>query len=178
MMRVFFAVEFSDDEKNQIAHEFQLITPKIKSGKPTRKSNYHITLKYIGESSQEDIEKMKHVLREVASHYQKFNIELTHFSTFKKGTKRILYLGTNKNNPLNSIQTRLDHVLNTLGYPLENHVFKPHVTLSRKTVLDTVQFPQIQSIEIRVLSISLMQSHHVNNQLTYSRIFHQELQNT
>ncbi|MEC9485331.1 MAG: RNA 2',3'-cyclic phosphodiesterase [Candidatus Izemoplasma sp.] len=166
-MRIFFAITFDEHIKNQIKNRFDHIKKDIEQANITTPSNYHITLKYIGESNQGEIDKMSEVIQASLKTVNSFDLKLTHFDTFRQRTKNIIYLGVHYNKALYQLYQTLEENLNRLGYQKETRPFTPHVTLAKKARIKRT-LPSIASLRFKVTSVSLMLSHRVDGELTYT----------
>ena len=80
-MRCFIAVELPESIKAEIFHKFENLKESgIVSGKFVEKENSHLTLKFLGELTEEQIEDIKKKLSEVK--FEKFNAELGNVGFF------------------------------------------------------------------------------------------------
>ena len=105
-MRAFISIKFPPKILMQIK-SIQEALPEF-SGKKTELKNLHLTLKFLGEVSSEDIEKIKLRLRKI--NYNKFGAEIKDCGFFDKGQegRGILWLGiTNCEN----LQKQIDNSL-------------------------------------------------------------------
>jgi len=89
-VRVFIAIEFSDEIKTYLKHVQQVIELGCTRGKPTRHDNFHITLKYIGQVSDSQIDDLTDLVDEVADKVNPFTIKLGDIGTFKSRNKNII----------------------------------------------------------------------------------------
>src|SRR3989344_6331769 len=80
-MRTFIAIDLPDDLKKEILKlQFALKKENIFSGNWT--SNFHITLKFLGEVDEKKTEKIKNILENICGKTNKFDIELKDVGAF------------------------------------------------------------------------------------------------
>jgi len=129
MMRTFIAIEISNTEVINSIKKFQ---KKIKiDAKPVESNNFHFTLQFLGEITEEVSEKIIKALN---------SIELTSFSVNLKGIgvfpksefPRVVWIGTDEygGNMLIELSRRVEKVLKPLGFSSDKP-FKPHITIFR-----------------------------------------------
>ena len=95
-------------------------------------NNLHTTLKFIGNTSQQQAEEIKKILIETAGLYQPFSFRLQGLGFFKsKGNPRVLFAKTEAAESLVNLASDIDKKLSLSGFEPNSHAFKPHLTLSR-----------------------------------------------
>ncbi|MCX6750221.1 MAG: RNA 2',3'-cyclic phosphodiesterase [Candidatus Pacearchaeota archaeon] len=121
-MRTFIAVKLPTKILMQIK-EIQEALPEF-SGKKTELKNLHLTLKFLGEISYENVEEIKSRLSKI--NFSKFEPEIEECGFFDKQNRGIIWLGiTNCEN----LQKEIDNSLEGL-YERENR-FMGHLTIAR-----------------------------------------------
>ena len=139
--------------------------------KPIRSENLHITLKYLGNTNSQLIEKVITATKKVLVISTPFNLEIGQPKKFPKSRNpRIIYADINGDlKELKTLQYRLDQTLLDLGYPLDKREYNPHLTLARlKTkrlssvdlgeLLDSLSNQLKNKIKIEIREISLFES--------------------
>lgn len=98
-----------------------------------RPDNIHLTLKFLGEISAEDILEVKRIIRGVSQSQTAFSLEakgLGVFPTVKKA--RVLWSGIHGDvKRLGELQSNLDRALADIGFEPEKRTFRGHLTLGR-----------------------------------------------
>ena len=93
-MRCFIDIEISDHIKSKIFHEFEnLQTKNLFSGKFVEKENLHLTLKFLGDLTNEGLEKIKNRLRRKEENTIKIiirKIEREYLKCVEDGERKIL----------------------------------------------------------------------------------------
>lgn len=180
-MRTFIAVELDDQIKNYIYDKQEVVRTNSKRGNFSRKENFHLTLRFIGESSIEEIEDIKRAINETVKSNRPFNITLGKLGCFPRGTKKIIWIGINNGyNELNKLFGKLENNLEKQGFEREKRGLKPHITIAREVRLlkdfkEICEEIQIQDKIIPVTKISLMESTRVDEKLTYRPIYTKNL---
>lgn len=103
-----------------------------------RKGNIHLTLKFIGDVPEDDVEKISHTIKDIITSTPSMEFDISGTGCFpKKSRPRILWLGINGDlTPLQDLVRNINETLDPLGYPKEDHDYVPHLTLAR------VKYPQ------------------------------------
>ncbi len=143
-MRVFIAIDIDDKTRKAIADLQKQIASKVSVKKGNLKwvepNNIHLTLKFLGEISDEQLEEVKEITNTVAQAHQKFNLEIESVGSFpptgsQKGggrSAKVVWVGAGKGtDALLALQKDLDDLLVQAGYPKEEREFSAHLTLCR-----------------------------------------------
>jgi 2'-5' RNA ligase len=92
--------------------------------------NLHLTLRFIGEVEEPQVEEIEMALRSVRC--EAFSLSLDGVGRFKTGRRiRSLWAGVAPNEALSTLQERVDGALRRAGLPPDGRRFTPHVTLAR-----------------------------------------------
>jgi len=167
-MRVFIAIKLDNDIKSHLKDIADELSPYFSKARFTFAENYHLTIMFIGEVDRTAYEKVLTAVKRTASLIEKFNIHTSGPGSFKKKNKYIFFCSLNISNKLQSLYDVLSKELFIAGVGTNQDKFTPHITLAREVVLFD-RYPEIKSSkkEIKVDSISLMESTRVNGKLTY-----------
>lgn len=173
-MRVFYAITFTEDIKDYIYEKLNIVRENSISGNFTRRNNLHLTMKFIGDVDDKQLEDLKHVLDIVASKNENFTMNLSNVGVFKRGVKNIPWIGVKSYKKLQKLVGDLEDELSTLGYEKENRPYIPHITFGRNVVFDSnfdYEGVKIKSKVIDVNSIALMVSKRENGLLIYEPLY-------
>ncbi len=92
----------------------------------------HLTLKFLGETSNSEAEEVKKILTDVAPRSLPVNFQPTGLGYFKsRGMPRVLFLNIHHDVSLQLMAAELDEKLYTIGFEKETRPFNPHLTLAR-----------------------------------------------
>jgi len=128
-MRVFVSIEISNYEVINSIKKFQKII-KI-DAKPTELKNLHFTLQFLGEVSEQTIDKIIQSLNTVE--FSKFDISLKGIGAFPKlKSPKIIWIGTDEKSGkmMTELSKKVEKALEPLGFSSEKP-FKPHITVFR-----------------------------------------------
>lgn len=136
-MRAFIAIELPENLKAKIS-EFQkeLIELDILEGNWTKE--YHLTLKFLHEITDEQVKLISNVLLDIAKKTKKFELELNGLGAFpSQNYIRVIWIGAgNGDEEAKELQRSVDNKLEKLGFEKENR-YSNHLTLARvKAVKD------------------------------------------
>ncbi|MDO8529029.1 MAG: RNA 2',3'-cyclic phosphodiesterase [Nanoarchaeota archaeon] len=152
-MRTFISIQIPEEIKKKII-EIQL--PDF-VGKKIEKENLHLTLKFLGEVSKEQIETIKERLRKI--HLKKFAAKITEAGVFNENFIKIIWLNIEN---CEGLQKEIDEVL--FGLFEKEKRFMGHLTIARvkfcedrKKVIEEIRKIKT-SEEFNVESFELMKS--------------------
>ena len=127
-MRTFISIDIPEEIKKEIK-KIQSQLPEF-FGKKTETENLHLTLKFLGEIGEEELEKVKEKLREIK--FNQFETEIDSMSVFSEKFIRIIWLHLSNGDEL---QKEIDEKLKDL-FEKEKR-FMNHLTIARvKNVKD------------------------------------------
>ena len=129
-MRTFVAIDLPEDLKKSIANFIRdLQKLDVVDASFTKPEQLHLTLKFLGEVKEEDVEKIKNVLANITRNAKKFELQLMGFGHFNY---RILWIGGNSGQQQAiELANKIDLELNKLGFEKETRPFEVHLTLAR-----------------------------------------------
>lgn len=128
--RGFIAVEIPITEAIlAILKDLSLSEANIKLVKP---ENIHITLKFLGQTSIDQIENIEYIMKQTISDIQPHTIRLVGTGVFPNEQYiKVIWIGIKQGGQLADIVSSLNDQLSTLGFKYEKRTFSPHITLGR-----------------------------------------------
>lgn len=97
--------------------------------------NIHLTLKFLGEVSEEKIERISNEL-DFLNEKKKFDLKVKGLGVFPKLSHiNVVWAGVEDGRQITEIQSGVDDRLGRIGFPLEEK-FHPHYTIARVKYLD------------------------------------------
>lgn len=129
-MRLFVALDIDNGIRERIARFLEGVRGFAPEARWVRPESLHVTLKFIGEKSDDDTEKIKQLLQGITA--DGFVINIRGYGFFP-GTRapRVFWIGVEADLKLTSLAAAIDKSLATVNIPKEEHVFNPHLTLAR-----------------------------------------------
>ena len=146
MMRTFVAIEISD---SNIVNSIEKFQSKVSiDAKPTQSKNFHFTLQFLGEVSEELVKKIISELHTIK--FSGFSVNLRGTGAFPNPKcPKIIWIGTDEygGNMLIQLAKKVEKVLKPLGLRSDKP-FKPHITVFRikKNVGDMTKEVEKQKI--------------------------------
>ena len=172
-MRVFVAIEFSNEIKEYMYRVQQELKASMEKGNFSNVDNFHLTLRFIGNQPEHRILYLKQAIEKAASSVVSFKLQTDTIGFFPKGNKKVLWMGITKEKKLlEKLYLSLESELEKVGIKKEEKPFSPHITLVREAILKEdfeilKQNMILENKEICVENISLMESTRVDGKLTY-----------
>jgi len=147
-MRIFISLEIPEEVKEEILR-IQKEIPEF-SGKKTEPENMHLTLKFLGDISEHEVEKVKSKLKEIK--LEKFESEIVNLGVFNQNFIKIIWVHLDN---CNKLQEEIDTKLEKL-FKKEKR-FMSHLTIARvKKVKDKKKFLQeLDKIKIKNIKFSV-----------------------
>lgn len=179
-MRTFIAIELEEEVKDHLA-EVQAETQKLcRKGNFTPKENFHLTLHFLGEVEEGDLEYLQDAMYETARRNRPFTLTLEKIGFFPRGNKGILWAGLEKSTHLQRLFSTLEKSLEQQGFARERKGLSPHITLGRevephRSFLNVQKSVRVEPMKLAVKSIALMESVRKGPKLVYVPLFRQDL---
>lgn len=133
-IRSFVAIELPAKIQDRLQNVSDDIQEHL-NGVPVRwvpVENIHLTLKFLGDVSESNLEMLKDVLKTVVENHQKFEMSVGGLGAFPKVRRpRVIWIGIESPPELAAIQRNIESETARLGYARERRPFSPHLTLGR-----------------------------------------------
>ena len=132
-MRTFIAIEISEEIRAILAQIESHLKYSGADVKWVASDNIHLTLKFLGEITEEKCEKVKAALDEIAKTTAPFEISLKDIGAFPKiEFPRVIWVGLDKGaKESTELAGRIDEALSKLGFAKETRPFAAHLTIGR-----------------------------------------------
>lgn len=125
-MRLFIAVPMPESVTKRLVE----LQQPIEGLRWQQEEKLHLTIKFLGEIDSERVIKVQDALTSV--NLSEFSITLDGLGYFPKGKQpRVLWVGIEKNEPLQELYQTVESRCADLGFDPEQRSFKPHVTIGR-----------------------------------------------
>ena len=125
-----------------------------------RPEGVHLTLRFLGWSTEEQLEALAPRLESAASACPAFEARVAGLGTFpERGAPRVLWLGIELPQPVFELQSVCERAARAAGFAPEERPFAPHLTLGR--FRERVPRPKLAPVELgptRIDSLALFQS--------------------
>jgi 2'-5' RNA ligase len=127
-MRTFIAIDIPAEVKKAVSETIADIKKaNLIEGNFVKSEQLHLTLKFLGEVQEKDVEKVNSILEEISKTTKKFQVELKGLGHFNE---RILWVG-GESKDLTNLANGVDESVSKLGFAKETRPFAVHITLCR-----------------------------------------------
>jgi len=160
-MRTFIAIDFLEEVKEELSKAQK----KLPEAKMTivKKENIHLTMKFLGELNDNEVNKVKEVLRKMK--FERFKAKLGEIGVFPNPSFiGVVWIGIEPKERFIEIHDKIDEELSKQGFR-KDKAFESHATLARvkwlkdkKNFVEKLQKIKIKPIEFEVSSIALKKS--------------------
>jgi 2'-5' RNA ligase len=129
-MRLFVALDIDENIRDRIALFLDGVRGFAPDARWVRPESLHVTLKFIGEKPEEDLETIRRALETIAA--SSFEMSFRSYGFFPSvRAPRVFWVGIEGGPKLTSLAATVDETLVRLDIPKEEHAFNPHLTLAR-----------------------------------------------
>ncbi|MGA7685575.1 MAG: RNA 2',3'-cyclic phosphodiesterase [Terriglobales bacterium] len=129
-MRIFIGIDLDDNIRGKLARFLEGVSGFAPEARWVRPESLHITLKFIGEQKQEQVEAITQRLRLVES--DPFEVHISGYGFFPTAkSPRVFWIGIQAGPQLAQLASDIDAAVAQLGIPREERRFSPHLTLAR-----------------------------------------------
>jgi 2'-5' RNA ligase len=186
MKRIFIAVDISDEARRQAAAHIDELRSGVKNLRVgwERPEKLHLTLKFIGDATNEQLERLNNAVEQAASLARPFHLRTGKTGVFPSiRIARVLWLGLeDAGGELRRLQEILETACEKAGFARETRHFKPHLTIARlrepgeSAGLAVVHVrTQIEPVEFEVPEIVIYESRLAPTGSVYTPVFKYKL---
>jgi 2'-5' RNA ligase len=157
-VRAFVAV-FPPPETQEALADAARGLPVVGKVRLTPPANIHLTLKFLGDVSQEDLARLAEALEPVRERHEPFEAGISGFGAFPSPRRaRILWAGIGEGAAeLRALARDVEESLEPLGFEREDRTYVPHLTLGRArgrpVALETVESSPVPGFLVRQVEL-------------------------
>jgi RNA 2',3'-cyclic 3'-phosphodiesterase len=129
-MRLFVALDIDENIRGRIARFLEGVRAFAPDARWASPEALHVTLKFIGEQSEEEVGNIKQALEAIQAGTMEVNFRGYGFFPSVRAP-RVFWLGIEAGSELTSLAMAVDKKLAALNIPKEEHAFNAHLTLAR-----------------------------------------------
>ena len=130
-MRAFIAIDLPEpihSELKRCQATFRAASPDARW---TRSEGIHLTLKFLGEISDDQARKVTEALKELGP-FEKFSVEVKGLGFFPDARRpRVFWAGVEAPPALGELAARVEGCMEKRGFEREGRDYRPHLTLAR-----------------------------------------------
>lgn len=149
MTRTFLAIELNDAARSYLHQQVQQLTRALPRVHWVDPETLHLTLAFLGELEDAQLEQATRTALEIAEASQPFSVRIGALGQFGPAQQpRVIWMGVAGNlQPLLDLQARLAGRLTQDGFPPEERAYAPHLTLARiKTLLSAEELAALRRL--------------------------------
>jgi 2'-5' RNA ligase len=129
-MRIFIALDIDDAIRQRIQRFMEGVSGFAPDARWVRPESLHVTLKFVGERSNESVEEIKRALSGIRAEPIEISFRGYGFFPTAKAT-RVFWVGIESGPKLSSLAKAVDDATFALGIPKDDHPYTAHLTLAR-----------------------------------------------
>ncbi len=173
-MKLLISINFEEESKQILYDHMKLLTRNCDKGTFTKKDNIHLSLVYIGETTRIGavVETMD------AIDAERFEISLSDNGKFRRSGGEVYWVGIEESTELIKLQKILYRSLVRKGVIKEKNDFKPHLTVSRDTVVAKEMVPETDftaTIPVKRISLMKCEPSPLRDRVFYTEVYAKEL---
>jgi 2'-5' RNA ligase len=131
VIRAFIAIDIDPQVRENISHAIGQLRSQVLGVRWIAPANFHLTLKFLGDIEQAQIETIGAVLKERLRPFPRFTINAKGLGVFPDLRRpRIMWIGL-AGNELATLAAQVESALLPLGFAPEKRNFTPHLTVGR-----------------------------------------------
>lgn len=134
LLRAFIAIEIPKSIQESIQKETVNLRKVVDTSlvRWTSCSNIHLTLKFLGDVSDSNLQFIKQMLTQECAEQPAFDLQVGKLGSFPTSKRpRVIWIGLNAPGQLAELQRSIESAASRLGYEKEERGFSPHLTIGR-----------------------------------------------
>jgi len=129
-MRIFIALDIPEAIRARLREYIERVRPLAPDAPWVRPESLHVTLKFIGEAADSQVEEVKNALQQIKA--QPFEVTFSDVGFFPNhNSGRVFWAGVDGGEALPKLAGIIDQVLQKIGIEAEKRAYHPHLTLAR-----------------------------------------------
>jgi len=176
MARVFIAltpVKELNDKIIEIKKDLKIGLLKDHTISWQNNNSHHITLNFIGPMEPEQIDEMFINLENIIISKSKIALEINSVSLFPNNKGQVLVANINPTPQLKKIHSKIEDIINTIGFETHLKKYHPHITLGRFKHKERASFeiPELEEpVKSLVSNIDVYESEFESGKTSYQLI--------
>lgn len=163
-MRCFIAIDLPEEARKELEKiQEQLKSPDTKA-KWVKPEQIHLTLKFLGELTDSQVNKVKDLLKGIT--FEPLKVKLNALGTFPTQTfVRVIWIDILPKEKLVELHEKIDSTLSEQGFRKEKRGFETHLTLARvksikdkQALIEKLKEIKVRPIEFEIKNFKLKKS--------------------
>ena len=131
-LRCFVAIEIPEPIKEDIRKLIEIFKKHSVDIKWVEYKNIHLTLKFLGKTSEDLLPRIHESFHKVAISYKPLYIKICKVGVFpNRKYPRVIWVGIENSETLGRLQRDIENSMALLGFQREEKAFHPHLTFGR-----------------------------------------------
>lgn len=185
LIRAFIALDIPDVVKNELALVVAILRKTGADVKWVDTKNLHLTLKFLGEITREQVQEIHEALTRIVGQQRPFLIHLSGIGGFPSMERaRVLWVGVDEGDEIvENLVWEIEEAVSSIGCEKEAKPFSSHLTIGRvknfrhwETLIDTakrISFSSASRIEVSHMNLyqSILSPHGPTHHLIHKTSF-------
>lgn len=166
-MRIFIAYRMDEQAKSKIHFIQEQVKPIYPNGRFKQPKNMHMTLKFIGDVTMDQLNRLISEIDRAICEYEGLNIELNQLGFFGNSTKKhTLWIGCQAKPSMIQMSEEMTRCAVSAGISVSQTPFVPHITLAQHGTLLS-ELPIIKSVNVQFNQVCIFLSSRIDGELIY-----------
>jgi 2'-5' RNA ligase len=155
-VRTFIALELDDRARGELVSLLSSLGPRVRGARWVRPEGIHLTLRFLGDTPPERVERLRPILSSAASATGPAEARIAGLGTFpgRGRPPRVLWVGIELPPPILALQQACEEAAVEVGFPAEERPFHGHLTLAR--FRDRVSRPALPPVDLGVTRLETL----------------------
>lgn len=138
--RLFIGLELTEMHKINLSEMDKRLKMFLKEGTVVTKDDFHLTLKFLGETKIDRIPVIEEAMTRVSEKVPLFLTEISGLGEFDQDGKKMIWVGIKDNEKIAELFELIEEDLRSLFFDKSEFPFVPHITLAKEAeYIDTVK---------------------------------------
>lgn len=178
-MRTFIGLSFNGELKRKLFKVQNILKDNSIKGSWVADSNFHLTLKFLGETTENQVEEISKILKNISDSHLSISAGLDKLGYFNKKEEKygVIWIGLKGQIiQLERIYDTIENEIQALGFEKDKRKFAPHITIGRRVIINKL-FGEIKRLvqeelryEFVLDSLVLLKSEEIMKKRVYTPI--------
>ncbi len=138
--RLFIGLELTQMHKENLSEMDKRLKMFLKEGTIITKDNFHLTLKFLGDTKIDRIPVIEETMKNVSEKVELFLTEISGLGEFETGKNKMLWVGIKNPEEMTRLYDLLEREMEALFFDKSEFSFVPHITLAKDAnYIDTIE---------------------------------------
>jgi 2'-5' RNA ligase len=184
--RIFIAIDISEQARRRVSDFTEQLKKEFSHlrGGWEKPEKLHLTLKFLGDADEVQLEKLKEIVENIAAKISKFTLRIAETGVFPSARNaRVLWIDVkDEKGSAAKINQSLETECEKIGFAKEKRNFKPHLTIARvrdvgksRELAESHLKKEFEPVEFEVAEIVIYESRLQPTGSIYTNVFSSKL---